>query len=497
MSDASKHGAVLIGAFITISVLNYAFGVAMSWFFSPAQFGILGVSQSLLLLAALVVGSGFAWTIAHDVAASGVTDRTRHRFRAAWVANVVLGLILGGGLWAVFAWGWLPLGPAYQAIVPLLGLTVVLLAARSVVNGAVRGLYRFVPLAVNQVGEVAIKVGAGLALVAAGAGVAGVMAGFALGTTVALAHSLWITRSARLWRGQGWADSQVIASTVPLFVGMLGTALMLNLDILGLRFLAPAGTADELTGFYQAAVILARTPVFVAQSLTLVLFSYVSGKTGEVDRDGQGTAGYLRDAVRAWFRLLLPAGLALVLAPSAALALFFPAQYQTAAPALQVAAAGGVLLALVTLLTAVAQAAGDRRRPAMAAALATVTQVAVLIWLVPRWGALGAATSLLAAGSVALVSLAVALGTHPGSLRPVGRELRSPRLYRVTIPLLALAIPLLFLPDQGSGAALLKLSLAALGYLVALIGVHTWSFDGANRPVANLFSQLVHILMGG
>ncbi len=486
---------MLVGTFITIAILNYGFGVAMSWLFNPAQFGVLGVSQSLLLLAALVVGSGFAWTTAHDVAASGVTDRIRHRFRAAWIANVILGLSLGGGLWAAYALGWLPLGPAYSALVPLLGLTVVLLAARSVVNGAVRGLYRFGPLSVNQVGEVAIKAVAGLALVAAGAGVAGVMAGFAAGTAAALAHSLWITRSAQLWRGRGWLDRQVIANTLPLFAGMLGTALIVNLDILGLKFLTPGSAGDGLAGLYQAAVILARTPVFVAQSLALVLFSYVAGKSDEPLGGELGSVRYVQEAARAWFRLLLPAGLTLVLAPRASLSLFFPPQYQAAAPALQLAAAGGVLLALATLLTAVLQAAGDRRQPALAAVMATMTQVAVLIWLVPRWRVLGAAASLLAAGFVALVGLMAVLRPRLGSLPSVRRVW--PRLVRLTLPLLALVFPLLLLPDGGPGAALLKLGLAALSYLLALVGTHAQSFDRTGRPVAFLFSRLVHVLLGG
>ncbi len=418
--SVTRDGALMIAAFFGMAVLNYAFSVALGWLLPPEQFGQVGVAQSLLLLTALVVGSGFTWTAAYDVAALGITDETRRRFRVAWAANTVLGLLLAGGLWAAYALGWLPLGPAYRAVVPLVGLTTILLAARSVVNGAARGLYRFGPVALNLAGEVAVKVGAGLALVAIGAGVVGVMAGFAAGAAAALLHSLWIVRPARLWRGQRWLDRRVVTATAPFFVGVLGPALMLNLDVLGLKLLAPAGQGDELAGLYQAAVILARTPVFIAQSLALVLFSYAAGtirENGQLPSFAPHTPGraYVRTAVRAWAGLLLPAGLALVLAPRAVLALFFPAHYQMAASALRVAAGGGVLLALVTLLNGVSQAAGDRRRPAVAAGLAVIVQVGILVWLVPDWGILGAALSLLAAGSVALLGL---LPTFASLFRP-------------------------------------------------------------------------------
>ena len=119
MNKSTQHSAILVAAYIAMSFLNYAFGVALSWFFSPEQFGVLGVAQSLLLLTGLAVGSGFAWTAAHDVAASKLDEETCRRFRAAWLANTIVGMLLSGGLWVAYLVGWLPFGPAYRTVVPL------------------------------------------------------------------------------------------------------------------------------------------------------------------------------------------------------------------------------------------------------------------------------------------------------------------------------------------------------------------------------------------
>ena len=486
MNKAAQHGAILVVAYIAMSFLNYAFGVALSWFFSPAQFGVLGVAQSLLLLTSLIVGSGFAWTAARDVAASEVNDETRRHFRAAWIANTVGGALFSGGLWVAYEVGWLPFGPAYRLVIPLVALTTTLLAARAVINGAARGLYRFGPVAINLVGEVVIKVAAGLTLVALGAGVAGVMLGFALGALVSLVHSLSIIKPVRLWRGQGWFDRQVMTATLPIFVGMLGPALMLNLDILGLKLLSPMGQGDQLAGLYQAAVVLARTPVFMAQALILVLFSYVAGARHPAQSDRRDAPGYIQTALRAWGMVLLPGGLVLVLAPHAALALFFPAYYQAAALALQIASIGGILLALITLLNGVFQAAGDHRRPAISALLAMITQVMILVWLVPRWGTMAAALSLLVAGVVALIVVLPAFKLHltPGPLDG-WRDVQS-NLTRVGVPLVALIAPLVLLPDGGRGLALLKLGSAGLLYLVALVGVHFRSVGGMSGLLVRL-----------
>ncbi|HZD58658.1 MAG TPA: oligosaccharide flippase family protein [Anaerolineales bacterium] len=492
---ATRHSAILIAAFAVTSLLNYVFGVALSWFLSPSQFGVLGVAQSLLLLAALVVGSGFPWAAAQDLARAGPTTSTRHRFRAAWTGNFGLGLLLAGCLWAAYDSGLLELGPAYRQIIPLIALTTVLLAARAAINGAARGSYKFAGVAVNMVSDATLKVGIGLVLVIAGAGVAGVIAGFVLATTATLFHSLWMVKPERLWSGTGWFDPQVLRVTFPLFLGMIGPALMLNLDILGLKILAPASQGDQMAGLYQAVVILARTPVFVAQSLTLVLFSYVAKITASGNHGGAAT--YLKSAIKVWSRLLLPGALILILAPRAALHLFYPEQYQASILALRIAAAGGLLLALMTLLIGVFQAEGDRGRPAVIASVATGAQIVVLLTLVPRLGVNAAALSLLAAGGIGAIGMIPMIASRFQVNLSNFLQSSARYFYRGGIPVLALTIVLLTLPDGGRLGAFLKLSLAGMLYAIALLGTHLTPSIPRDRPVKHILSQFVNVLMGG
>jgi O-antigen/teichoic acid export membrane protein len=267
-------------------------------------------------------------------------------------------------------------------------------------------MYQFNQVALNLVWEVVVKSALGLLLVSMGVGVEGVMVAFAIGAFASLIHSLWIARSAKLWQGKGWFSLLVIKETFPLFVAMIGPALMINLDILGLKLLSPLELGDTLAGHYQAAVILARGPVFIAQAITLVIFSYAAGDGKQVAQSGKNVQSkYLHTALRAWFWLLLPASLALIAIPKLVLSIFFPPNYQSAALALQIAAGGGAMLALVTLLIGVLQAGGEKRYTVVSALSAILIQVVVLIWLVPHWGAVGAAISMLGAGITALLIL--------------------------------------------------------------------------------------------
>jgi hypothetical protein len=294
---------------------------------------------------------------------------------------------------------------------------------------------------------------------------------------------------------------------------MLGPALMLNLDILGLRLLAPAGRGDELAGFYQAAVILPRIPVFTARSLLTVLFSYAAGTTAGTTAGAHSVAATKRTvpgnsekssedyglaALRLWQRLLLPAGLALALAPEAALRIFFPETYLAAAGALRVAALGGLLLSLVTLLAGVAQAGGQRRMPALAAAAGAGAQVVVLAWLVPHWGPMAAATSLVAAGAVSLLVLS-ARGALPiaRAKARVQRQLAPRALFQVLTPYVLLALPLLLLPGATRSGALLQYVLAGVFYLVTLVAHRPAPKQIETSTPRRLFHDVVTLLIGG
>jgi O-antigen/teichoic acid export membrane protein len=496
MSNVTRHSVYLIAAYFLTAGLNYAFGVSLSWFFEPAYYGVLGVAQSLLLLLALVVGSGFAWTVAYEFASAGVTQETRQHFRSAWLANLFLAAGLCLLVWLFYVTGLLDLGSSYSRLVPLIGLTVILLAMRAVSNGALRGLYRFGHLASNLVLETLIKSILGLGLVLLGLGVEGVLWGFVAGAGLSLLHSLWSVRDKHLFSGQGWMKTEVVRRSLPLFIGLMGIAFMLNLDVFGLKLLAPDHLADEMTGFYQAAVILARTPVYLAQALTLVLFSYVAGVHVAPERRVYKVRESSKSALLSWFRYLLPIGLLLILAPGGVMRIFFPDIYQQSTLELQIAASGGLLLALVTLLIGVLQAQGRTREPAYLAGLAAICQVVALFVLVPRLGAIGAALSLVFAGVVALAGLIWLL--TPVIILPINRlsirKLFVAGAYEL-IPHIFLAGGLLILPHHTWYFALLKLFSLTLLYGLMLLFRQVRRGKQAHPKLA-LVSMLRQVMSG-
>jgi O-antigen/teichoic acid export membrane protein len=454
-----------------------------------------------------MVGSGFAWTAARDLSAEGVTERTRARFQTAILVNTLLGLALALAMQAAYAAGWVNLGPAYRLMVPLVGVTTVLLAARAALNGAMRGFYRFPALAANLTGEVVIKMIVGLALVRLGWGASGVMLAFVIGAAGSLLHAIWVLRGRGLFTPPARLDFSVAVDTIPLFVGMVGAALMLNLDVIGLKQFAPQTAGDALAGVYQAGVIMARTPVFIAQALAIVIFSYAAAAASGKDPQAARLA-YLQTAVRAWLRMLAPVSIGLALAPAAVLSIFFPAAYAGSAASLELAAIGGGMLALVTLLIGVFQAQKDRKRPALAAAGGVIAQLAVLAVYVPTYGTRAAAASLIAGGAVTLLgllpSLRIPLADWRRQIVAGGAGRAASGLLWTLLPAALMAIVVLAVPGSGRVQALIKFGVAGLVYLAALAACQQRLRPSAPpRPARGrqgapaLVFQFLQMLMGG
>jgi O-antigen/teichoic acid export membrane protein len=196
--------------------------------------------------------------------------------------------------------------------------------------------------------------------------------------------------------------------------------------------------------------------------------------------------------------LLVPGSLVLILTPQAALSLFFPEQYHGVSSALQVAAIGGLLLALSTLLIGVYQAEGKRRQPALASAFAVFVQIISLVVLVPSFGILGAAFSLLLAGAVSLLGL-VPLFWSGLILRLQARNfsLTLSQINRNIFPLITLSLLLILLPDGNRFMVVIKLSSAALIYLLSLMFVQLRIPTRSQTSTNNLFSQFMQVLIGG
>lgn len=410
--EPARGGIILVGRFIAIAGLNYGFGVALAWLLAPGIFGEVAVIQAVLWLVAMTANSGFPWTLARTLA-----DRTRlgHHvvdgvFRTSVAGNLVFGLVLSLGLFALQRAGVFTLDGSSRALLPILMVTIPFLALNSVGRGALHGLTRFGALGAVQTSEVFVKCIAGLALVGVlGMGAEGVALGFLLGAVCATGVAAWFLRD-EFPGTRTWARLSVYRETAPMFAGTLGLALLLTVDVLGLKALSGrvAGITATTLALYQVAAMLARTPYFVADAMMDAVFPFM------VRRHDSAPAShaYLRAALR-WVLLgVLPVEVILIVSPQPLLHLLFPLSYAPAVPLVRMLALGSIGALGTVVFGKGLQALGRRTAVANGMLVSLAVECAGLAILVPRIGAIGAAAAFATGAWSGAAVLAVSYSRH-------------------------------------------------------------------------------------
>jgi O-antigen/teichoic acid export membrane protein len=356
---------VLAVAMAVANATNYGFSLVMAFLLGPAAYGALGA-----LLALVLVGSVPGLAL-QAVVARRTTLLGREGGGAVAIPPGVAPLALVNRAGVALAGATVLAGPGLVAFlhlgsgVPVLWLALALAPTPLLfaVQGLLQGRERFGALAVVMVAGAAVKLAAGVALVAAGLGVSGALAGVAAGGLLAALAGLHLARGgagrgAREGAGGGAGDlwREVGGATV----GLLGLFLLANLDVLLARhYLEPAAS-----GRYALGAVVAKIAFWAPQFVVTLAFTRLV-----VSADPRRLLA--RSALLvAGFGGLLAGGLAVAVR----LGLDVPALgqgYEGLGPLLPLFAALGTGQALIQLLLFEGIATRDRRMGgAVAAALA-------------------------------------------------------------------------------------------------------------------------------
>ena len=388
----------MFAAFVIGALINYAYNVSMGWLLTPEQYGMLGVSISFLLILSLFVTSAFPLTVTRFI--SGEHEEfIKHRvFKSSLTANIIIAVILSALFYFAHTTSMFNLGPDYDLLVICIILATMITAASVVYLSILQGTFRFKFFAAIGIITVIIKLISGVILVKVGLGAFGALLSLPISAFVGLILVVLLTKDFTFWKTGGWADSNVYFFALPMFFGTLGTTLLMNIDIIGVKFLTEGVLSDALSGYYRAALILAQLPIFVTGALMGVLFPYISKHSGN-DK-------YPLKSVKYAALFILPISLALATIPEAFISLMFPPAYIVGAQALGIVALGMGFLAMIMVFTNIFQARHNPKIPAIVLSTAVIIEILLLIKLVPSYGTVGAAASTTIACAFGFIVLA-------------------------------------------------------------------------------------------
>lgn len=398
-------------AFLLIGIGNYGYALVLTHLLSVDAYARFAAGQGLLLAAATVAMVSVPWVLAKALARAHSDAERADAVRFAVVTATGGGIVVSAVVAAVAAQFADPVTTLVLAAVTLL------IYVTRVSSGWLQGNERMRTLAALNVGEVAGKTAAGLFLVAVvGLGDAGALAAFGAGLLPLLfwwprlprgGHRSWrrVTASRDLWwRSLGMARLQGLV------------ALLIALD----QVLVTVLPADRsAVAGYQAAVVLARVPLFVSTAVAIAFFPALSRR--------QAGSPLTAGAARMYVIVALPLAAIMATAPGVLVTAVFPAGYRSMSTYLAFTAVAGFAIGGVNLIVTFAQAADDFRVARWQAA----GVLAYAAGLLAGWrlaGVPGLAAGAAAGSLTALALLAVRLRRQHGSGVLAGTQLIEPLL---------------------------------------------------------------------
>lgn len=259
---------MLIGSTL-VSILNFAYNVAVARLLGPSEFGHSSAAVTLLMLASAIT-LAFQLVCAKFVARNDTpgakAEVYRNLRRRAWMIGVLLGSSLV--LFSAPISSYLRLPTTW--IVILLGMGIAFYVPLGVKRGGLQGTYAFGRLSANFILEAIVKFVGAVVLVKMGFGVLGAVA--AIAASVILAY-LFPLRSPQLEAEPEESIPASFREGMQAIVFFVGQVLINNIDIILVKhFFHP-----QEAGLYAAVALVGRVLYFATWSVVSAMFPISAG----------------------------------------------------------------------------------------------------------------------------------------------------------------------------------------------------------------------------
>ena len=400
-----RGGWSLVVATTGVNGLTFLFHALISRLLGPAQYGALGAVLNLINVLAVPLG---AVQLAVTQAVVARTGRERISLRRLTVKAMLWGTVAMAavGVAAPLIDGFLNLKSPIADLT--IGVWVPFAVVAAVLQGALLGELRFVPVAVASfLGGGVLRLATGALLVSAGFGLAGAVAATVLGQAVTTAALLLVARREVL--ASGLDPIRISLRDAVLSIAALaGCTTLTGIDV----FLARHFLVSAAAGRYAAAAIAGHIALFLPGVLVTVAFPRIAAAA----RTGTGVGKTLTETLGLVTVIGLAAFGVLAGMSGVVVDVLFGPQYGGSAKLVGIIALISVLLGIISVLTYFHVA---RRSAAALYSWAGVPLVWVLVALL-HGGMETIAACMLAASAFVLV--AMALPAVATVVRPVSRR---------------------------------------------------------------------------
>jgi glycosyltransferase involved in cell wall biosynthesis/O-antigen/teichoic acid export membrane protein len=346
---------IVVAATGVISLLNYSFSLILLWLLPAREYSVVASVTALLLVFGTVAGASAPWILAREVAVSAADTRRRQR-AVAFAGVVAFGQAAAAALICTIIVG--SYADWKTTLISCIGTIIIFVAAAAI--GYLQGIERFNVIFYLRIGEVLVKLAAGIALVKLGVGAWGPISGFAFGAFLVFFVAVYYMRRDAIstWRDrrQAWirsaiADRRLWGSARGIIGIQAGTAIIAGLDLI-IASVMLSGRPELAT--YQVVQVLGRIPFYIASSLAVIVFPRMVRLRGAESLT-------VTASLHVWVRVCGAAAVVVGTLPNPILTHIIPARYGSVFVLLPWAALIGFSIGGINLVTTYWQATGKSR----------------------------------------------------------------------------------------------------------------------------------------
>lgn len=462
---------LLVGQFVFLSA-GYLIHIGLARHLGPDDYGLFGVVMSILVWIELFVITGIPSALQKFVGQNPASAYELRRVTLRW--QILYVSTVGIATAALAPW----LGELFDdirlgALLRLASVDIVFYGLYWYYLGLQNGLHNFSKQALIVAFYSLSKLVAVYALVMIGLSVRGAVIGNILGSIAGLSIGLRLTS---LDKKEAVIDLQGLRRFV---VPNIAYTVVLN-SLLSMDLWFVKGFLDDRTvGHYAAATVLARIPYFFSLALSAVLLPTLSRVLYRGDH--QEVVAYVRGTFRYLLMVLAPVTIIVMSSGVSVVRLVYSDTYADAGQFLGVLVLGLSLITLFSVANTMLIARGGMGRCLLLAGVLVPVDVVLTLYLVPAFGALGAAWAVVVTG---LVGTVLSLTRIASEFR-VRLDLTS--VLRIGVASVAIYIVSTAVPVSGV-FLVIKLFALCLGYLTMLMLLGELTFAEMVRFGESLFT---------
>jgi O-antigen/teichoic acid export membrane protein len=391
----------LITANGVLALVGYIIHFWLGRHLGPADYGTFGVVLYLMTTVNLFLTSGFPQSaskyIAEDYSRAGSIMRAANRIQLVFCA-LLFGLYFGlaGVIAGLFN------DTSLTPYIRISALAIPIYALFSLYGGGyLNGLHKFGRQALASVGDSVAKVGAVFALVLFGFGVGGAITGYIIATLVGFLLAWRFVRPVEKSKVNfGWR--KLVGFGIPATLFAATFFLLMSIDLFVVKAI---GAGEAETGYYTSATTISKVPYFLFAGLAMTLLPSISKSTSS--NNTELTQGYIRQSMRYMLMLLIPVVLLISATAADLLTMVYSSLYIEAASSLSILVFGLGFLSVFFVLSNVIMGSGKPKVTlGMALPLAGV-DIGLNIFLIPRYGLVGAAWATTITGFLGMCAASV------------------------------------------------------------------------------------------